>query len=220
MKTFPNLSEHFTKQRRNLILISLAILLSEYLGFKIEKINILGNQLEVENPQNLYKLFWLVWAYFLWRTSSYLCVLGPLGFVDTFRDKMNALLPLIARNKILSDPSQFSVLTDEHNYKVEDGIYGINFQGNFNAKVGVRISNLTPPKDTQNVHLDVPLNLLELFIPYTKYLFYIIFKSHYFTEYILPFLIALLPVLFTNWPSVFNLSIPTFLHQTQGLILP
>ena len=70
--------------------------------------------------------------------------------------------------------------------------------------MGVRISGLTAPKDEVNERLDVPVGFKDLFIPYCGYLYYIFFQSILFTEYILPFLIALLPIFYTIYPIIFN----------------
>lgn len=203
MNSDPLVQEYFVKQRRNIILISLVILLSEYLGFKIEKINILGNQIDVENPQNFCQLLWVVWVYFLWRFYSYLNSLGDLGFAYSFRNTMSLLLHEAAKEKAQNDPSKFLISTSGHNCKVGSHLFGIKYLDKFSAKVGIEILG-EPPYVSIRENIGVPLGFNVLFIAYCKFFFGIIFKSHLSSEYILPFFIASSPVFYAISQIVFN----------------
>jgi len=52
--------------------------------------------------------------------------------------------------------------------------------------------------------ISVDLGFKDLFIPYVKYIFYLIFHTTLFTEFILPFLIALFSVIYTLYVQIFT----------------
>ena len=63
----PDTDAGFIRQRRNLIIVSLALLGALHYGLTFEKINILGNESKLPNSASVASLLWWFWAYFLWR---------------------------------------------------------------------------------------------------------------------------------------------------------
>jgi hypothetical protein len=59
------------RQRRNLLVISIALLLFEFAGVRLEKISILGNEVAVGDVIALHAFVWVMWAYFLLRYYQY-----------------------------------------------------------------------------------------------------------------------------------------------------
>jgi hypothetical protein len=82
------------RQRRNLILVSLWLLVFDFADVSIGKVSVLGTELVVGSPRVLIFLAWLLWAYFLlryyqyWRTEN----------KPELRKAFNARLDTYARN--------------------------------------------------------------------------------------------------------------------------
>jgi hypothetical protein len=66
-----NIRTEFTRQRRNIIALSLFLLVYQSLGVELEKINLFGNELRVLNPDYVSKVMWVIYAYFLIRYYQY-----------------------------------------------------------------------------------------------------------------------------------------------------
>lgn len=59
------------RQRRNLIAVSMVLLIFDFANVKIGKVSVLGTELLVGNAQVLMLCAWLLWAYFLLRYYQY-----------------------------------------------------------------------------------------------------------------------------------------------------
>ncbi|QIK80892.1 hypothetical protein G7069_04320 [Lysobacter sp. HDW10] len=59
------------RQRRNLILVSLWLLVFDFAQVSIGKVSVLGTELVVGSPRVLIFLAWLLWAYFFLRYYQY-----------------------------------------------------------------------------------------------------------------------------------------------------
>ena len=63
--------EDVQKQRRNLLLISIALLIFDFAEVSIAKVGILGTDLIIGNPAVLIATAWIFWLYFLIRYFQY-----------------------------------------------------------------------------------------------------------------------------------------------------
>lgn len=61
----------FVRQRRNLILVSLALLFAEVTGLHIDTLSIFGNEFSLERPTSVTPLLWVAGFYWLWRFYQY-----------------------------------------------------------------------------------------------------------------------------------------------------
>jgi len=57
----------FTRQRRNLFLISIFLALAVYLDLNLSKLSFLGNEFLMSNPRSVQPILWVFWIYFLFR---------------------------------------------------------------------------------------------------------------------------------------------------------
>lgn len=60
------------RQRRNLLIMSIGLLLFEFAHMSVAKVSILGTELLVGDPTMLKIFAWVLWAYFLLRYYQYL----------------------------------------------------------------------------------------------------------------------------------------------------
>lgn len=89
------MNDSLLRQRRLLIGISLAIIFLSAGEVKLEEISIAGNTVSVENPQGVYRLVWVIFAYLFLRyyqhVRQYKRQEGNLGIAEIFWGRMDSL---------------------------------------------------------------------------------------------------------------------------------
>jgi hypothetical protein len=93
-----NLSAGLLRQRRNLIAISLFLVVFDFAHVTVEKVSILGTELLVGDPRILAALAWVVWGYFCLRLLRYL--LAEPYFTSDLRTQFNYRLQLYSQRWI------------------------------------------------------------------------------------------------------------------------
>jgi hypothetical protein len=76
----------FTRARRFLFAVSLALALTKALAIPFTKINLLGNEAEIPHPEQVGWLFWIAWA---WALAQYLVWLKDVGAWREFRSAVD-----------------------------------------------------------------------------------------------------------------------------------
>ncbi len=79
--------ENFVRQRRNIILISIVLILFDFADIQIGKVSILGTNLIIGNPDIIHYFMWIMWTYFLIRYYQYFVQEENKQIKDTFNDK-------------------------------------------------------------------------------------------------------------------------------------
>ncbi|QLQ03885.1 MAG: hypothetical protein HZY77_15000 [Thiobacillus sp.] len=74
------------RQRRNLLITSIGLLLFDFAHMSVAKVSILGTELLVGDPIILKVFAWGMWAYFLLRYYQYLKTSGILELKWQFMD--------------------------------------------------------------------------------------------------------------------------------------
>src|SRR5688572_4338476 len=82
----------FVRQRRNLNVTSLGLVLLVTAGISLKEISILGNTFELKRPEALPAAFWLAWAYFLVRYYQYLRDLQDSGPRAAYERRLERLI--------------------------------------------------------------------------------------------------------------------------------
>lgn len=60
-------ADHFVKQRRNIVIISLILIFYHVAGLNFKELNILGNKVTIVHPEIVSICLGLFFIYFLWR---------------------------------------------------------------------------------------------------------------------------------------------------------
>ena len=79
----------FIRQRKNLITVSLLLIFAEISGIEINKINLLGNEVSLKNPNIVYIVLWMALFYWFARYYQYFRDLKGKGFKTTFFKSMD-----------------------------------------------------------------------------------------------------------------------------------
>jgi len=83
------MDDDLSKSRRNLIVISVLLLVFDMASISIAKVSVLGTELVVGNPRILPTLLWSIWAYMVLRYLQLLGALQQLGLREKFNERMN-----------------------------------------------------------------------------------------------------------------------------------
>jgi hypothetical protein len=82
------MSEGLLRQRRNLLAMSLVLLLFDVAGASFKTVMVLGSELAVVRQGILPIAAWIVWAYWLLRYTQYLKAEGNLGIKEAIDGRM------------------------------------------------------------------------------------------------------------------------------------
>lgn len=86
------MDDTLTKSRRNLITISVVLILFDFAEVSIGQVSFLGTNLVIGNPDIIHKFMWITWAYLLLRYFQHLLDKGDLGLVRSFSEKAATII--------------------------------------------------------------------------------------------------------------------------------
>lgn len=168
------------RQRRNLLVTSLTLIAVNLAGATLKTdVSVLGTAVEFANPERIVWGAWVLWAYFLIRYWQYLNEEPNLGI----HERMDAW---IQRHLSVDDPNGFS----ECNYWVS-WRYCIFWSLLIQHKDWDPERWEPAKRDPESEIFKASLTLRSFISVATK--------TPQFTDYIAPFLVALLPVLLVIW---------------------
>lgn len=192
--------ENFTRQRRNLLLISLVVLFAEMSEIEIHKISILGNEVLFKNPESILIILWVALIYWLVRYYQYFRDIGEKGFGTSFYVRLSAFAKKIAfkevrkkykKNNSFSAPGSdavFEIFPRE--YRIyETSLRRIRGDVEFVVSSNKGRSG-TIGKDS--VIVEFP----KLIMPIALSVFHVIFHTRLVSEYILPFCVSFSPIIY------------------------
>ncbi len=187
----------FIRQRRNIIIISLVVLLAEISDIQINKINIFGNEVLINNPNILHLFLWIALFYWLIRYYQYFRDIPDKGFKATFNGKLEQYAQDIAFNKTITfynNKTENDETNQKKAYPRQFDIYRKSNKG-FEGKVDYLIG--TDPYSGGSIEeLKVNITFKELIIPKIRSASNLILHTHLLTEYILPFIIVAIPIIY------------------------
>lgn len=171
----------FSKQRRNLIIISGVLLLHEFLGIDYKDFKVFG--MTITQSENITLVIWIVWLYFFIRYFNLFFQILEKGIGVFF-------------NKIINKFDDYSI----HKYLKELNLnknsnYNINKDDNVFWKRGRTLYLTTASSSEDRKSKSYKFSFLTHLYIFTCAGFYIIFKTHYFSEYYFPIIFGLSPLL-------------------------
>lgn len=175
--------DHFVKQRRNFILISLFIIFYEAAGLSIQEINFFGNKTTIDNPEIVTKAIYLIFAYFFWR--YYTACREVSGVLDFF-SACNSWAEQKGQNYL---NEKYTKSEDEHT-KYTVHIAGRDYLILKYLIVKKRTREFGPVERTESVHALKYIAIVYTILSY----FFIALKTSKFSEYILPYILGLIAI--------------------------
>ncbi len=196
-------SADFSKQRRNLIIISSVLILHDFLGINYADFKIFGMQ--ITKGENIAWVLWIMWLYFFVR---YFNLFFEVSIEKHNKNYSKFKIPIYTKyigylekhvNKYLSDGEDHP--PDMTHIKISNDSHDT-----FNPYFDEFDYNDSRTETYLSAE-DVGLKKCCLYRYFIKALFYYIFKTHYFFEYYFPILFGLLPVLFLLTKTLVSLCL-------------
>jgi hypothetical protein len=187
VQNLKDLRDGFIRQRRNLIVISLILLFAETSNLSLTKINLFGNELLIPSPVTVNYALWVAFLYWLLRYWQYYRhVDGSDQFRKAYKGRLNmAFEECFRRKEESADPSVFAISSFNLRHRSMKRI-DVQYLKHIVVKEN--------PRQTTQAEVKDSLTFFHLVMPRIRSMIYIIVNTRLATEYILPFVIALLPV--------------------------
>jgi hypothetical protein len=190
----------FVRQRRNLILISLVVIFYKAGSLTVNKIDILGNSITVGNPEIVSFALATVFVYYAWR--YYTVCREVLGFTNCKNAYYERLQKICRKNSI-----QQVLLSNPGMELNSCNVVGRQWD-KITYSIGINKPHTYPGKEVKITVGTIPVYA-------ARSVFYIIFHTSQFTEYLLPFLLAFLAVLeLCSYPVTMNfIQLAVYMRQ-------
>lgn len=179
--------EAFIRQRRSLFIVSLVLLFAETSELTLSKLNIFGNELLIRHPIVVNVFLWVAWGYWLARFLQYLGhVRGLTEILDTYRDRLDGWVRELVRRR--ATPKCLS----PNNYYFKDISTRSLWQ--WHVLHGESVPVEGPPRTHREEDRVTILNFGDLLVPRIRAWLYVVLGTRSVTEYVLPLLVAVVPV--------------------------
>ena len=195
----------FKRQRRNLIIISLVVLFAELSGIEVKKVNVFGNEVLVDNPELVNLTIWIALFYWFLRYYVYFRSINDKGFITQFWIRMDKYVTKVGIKKMFRDPEWKNKITTEQKKRIKSSISEIHsiFGRSFGEgyRLGLETFTKTDGSDSllapgATIKISMEVSGIELVFPAIKATINVFINTPVFTEYILPFVIFSLPVIY------------------------
>lgn len=216
--------EGFIRQRRNLIIISLLLLFAETSELAVNKINVFGNDLTIANPVVVTLALVLAYLYWLYRYSVYFHDIGPKGLAESVGQRLSKRVDRWARKKwdrdrewrdlrlkevfakLAKDNPNVAVDRTQTSRVIEGSTLGPNDEfTNIQAQVRIMLYDLTDENRQTNLterRTEFIITGYDAVLLRVRAILYVLIRTRIFSEYYLPFFIALAPLAYWLWKTV------------------
>ena len=195
------LRDAFTRQRRNLMAVSLILLFIEVADVAISpKGTLFGIPITIGNPVAVTWALWIGFAYWLWRYSVYFHDLGDRGFLKAYRHRLEYLVHRIARRRV-KDDSRIKEELAERGLQLKKvlGAGTMDELTPWRHRVRVTfVGSITdqPERPVQSDIIYTVDDVGSMLLANLRAWMHVVLIKHFFSEYLLPFVVAAVPILY------------------------
>jgi hypothetical protein len=177
------MTDGLLRQRRNLMVTSLIIILLSFGGVKIEEVGALGTKLVFQRKDALYLGIWVIYAYFFFRYYQYVREEPDLGISKAFWAKVNALTFASLRKAAVKQLS-----LDETQLAGE-----FHFSGLKRKSRVIRTGKVVSGRDSygEPVYSHYEVNVLRFGPAFVWASAHVILNRAAITDYVLPFVVGI-----------------------------
>lgn len=205
------LVEGFKRQRRNLMGMSVVVFFTQYVGLQFDTVNVFGNKATISEPDKVHYFLWALLGYWLIRYTQYLHEIGfPNGWSDFFSKRGHLVLERESElreagkqdavqsylgKKLSQDTSELH--SYPHGSDIEEIYINLVIIGTGQSLNYMELRcNYEFYEDRSPYHFDeeTELGFKKLLAPNIKAFTYVILRKRFFSEYLLPFFLFLVPV--------------------------
>lgn len=210
--------EGFIRQRRNLMLMSVVVFFTQYVGLKFETLSVFGNTANIDQPEKVYVFLWILLGYWLLRYTQYLHEIGfPHDWKD-FLDKRDKILKVISFRRMDAEKhealqSHLDKLVEETGGRSEE-LPWANPTPHVSEVSNIRISHLSVARGKAGLFsLEVSCQYsyewdggrrlfnglydakgTDVLASNVRAAIYVMVAKRFFTEYLLPYLLFVIAV--------------------------
>lgn len=167
------MEEGLLRQRRNLIAISAFLLVFDFASVQIAKVSVLGTEFLVGKPRVVMWFIWVIWGYTLLRFYQYSRAAGDLGIAMEYRKYIATRLGMYISRKLEPEPRR------RFSYRRMDW-----------RTLQVTMVEYDPSSDSEMIRSAQNVRLLSTLWWYVCGVFYVVFRTTKFTDYVFPYLLA------------------------------
>lgn len=175
------------KDRRNLLFLSVVIIINYYVGITIDSINILGNTAKIDNPQALEIIVFLIWGYFLFRYYQHILSTDDLSIKEEFISRLNKY----SRPKIIKE-------MQSHDIDISDDVRFQSFS-DLEKESGLKYAYTLYEQDGYGDFVPKEKQILRFrifIVPILISVITFILNSKCFSEYFIPIITASVSLIF------------------------
>ena len=186
------MDEDLSKSRRNLIAVSVLLIVFDIAAISVGKISVLGSELVIGNAQVARVSIWVLWAYLLLRYVQFLGAEPDLGVRTKFIERMNHHMreKLVLLAKAIYPEWQGGISEVEYRHLNRKGI---------SWTLTLVKYDVTHGKTVEAGVLAVPVRLL--LSATLRSVVFVAFATPRGTEHFLPLLLALAVPIVAFWKS-------------------
>ena len=198
MGMIPDARAGFIRQRRSLLLISIALIAFQTTGATLHRIVLFGNTVDLDSPLRVTAPLWIAWFYFLARYYQYLRALGDKGIKAQYTDRF---MTLAGREAWTRFAKAFTRAGDGSEMHFERGeTYVVDWVGGvtFNLEGSVTTKGKAPGQmevqEVRDIKQRIPARDPYLLWARLRAGWWVVVHTPLFTEYVLPLLVATTPL--------------------------
>lgn len=182
--------EAFFKQRRNLIALSLIAAFINVAAVKLDRLNILGNELQISNPKALPIALAVGLTYFVIRYLQYMHDVEDKGFKKRFLSRAEKhLAPYLLRRELHDQTSELARTYAKKN--IEDLIVDEFLMFHEAMPPNTASASFIPKNGGMVVEENnLKVSNKELILPFIRAGLYVTFRTRLVTDYALPLLLS------------------------------
>lgn len=220
-----DIREAFIRQRRNLMLVSVALFLAIGAGFRPEQILIFGSKITLDNPDYVTYGIWLLWGYWLVRYIQHYNDLEDVEWSQRYAQEMNYRILRWAEDRAFSSYSE-EYLDDQYiskfsgqpsfkpngygeppwSYQIDNS--EVVYDHSKNIEAWIKLKPYDSAGQAHNSILIVqPLSGSRLTFYSALSHLYVAHNTRLFSEYALPFILAFVPL----WFAIYKM------HPLEGV---
>ena len=204
-----DIRQGFIRQRRGLFIITIVLFVIDIADVNvsaIKKIPLLGTGVQVGNPDALYYALWVAWGYWFWRYFQYFKKIGDKGFRSTYFGNLNRLISKRAIRET-KETKEYKDLQDDVNInsliKMRDPQVRRQMSSGFRVKLkGLSVKKGDMERDDHETSVQEEIAFPDrVYSPEdlrwlrVRAWLRVGVESHLFSEYLLPFIVAFVPVI-------------------------
>jgi hypothetical protein len=203
----------FLRQRRNLFIISIGLLLFQVFELKLTKISFLGNEFSVSQPELIPVFLWITYIYYIVRYYQFFHEEPHRGVRATYERYI-----LVLRDRMTIRRAKWIIIKDLGLKIFKGKLKDPNIHGRFASKwrddSTVSFSFTTKSKGKENNKISIKTKTMSvekkitirwydfLFIRLQAFL-HVCFRTSHITEYYIPFVVATFPCLWYLFAKIF-----------------